>query len=459
MDNLRAQINTVQALVESLQREIASHTEVVQGLDSAKVAIQKCNKLRQEIGSRLEKLQALNLVVEVERLLAPFYSSSEAIRLRILAQSKQSEANSHQNALAFLSLSNLGQLVEGAQKSKAELAAFAEKAKLAIRAAGESKKKAQAVIDGYEGLTTVGQIRGRTQALTAMKRTLECYSRIKGNAQDQRPPMQGDQIKQMPVPPLIGLPAKDAREKLIAAGFAAEFQVGIPAPRDKGPFEVYEQAPAAGTRLAHGKAVSATIYAGRSGQGFQPGDGARVDPRFANAKVTDGELKVENMESAGAIRVNSAGAGPKCAIEDYAGIVPGATVKGPPPPETWYWSIKKHSTPAGARQLPSQLSEVWRKTESWNDKRGTGFKRVIRKSVAADNALLELTAYTPANAAIGIAEFRHTVYCHSVIYRDVFLITYGGSLSRVNHDFSAEDARILENSKKLINERFPSSNE
>ncbi len=454
LDELRTQIYTVQALVESLQREIDSYAEVLQGLTAAKAAIDECNSLGKELNTLVERFKALNLVAEVERLLAPFYASGEALRLRILAQNMQLEANSYRSMVESWGRSNLPELIQQAERSKADLEAFAEEAKAAIRTAEEAVKEAQSVIDEYEGLTSVKQIHARTEAMKALQGALECYSNIGATQQDQAAPMQGDQLRKTPVPSVIGLPAEEAKRELTAVGFVADLQVGDMAPPDKNPFQVYAQDPVAGTRVIKGQTVAITIYADRPTQGFQPGDGAKVDPRFAKATVTDGEMKIEKLS---AMHITSAGAGPHCAIEGSEGMVPfekAHTRAG----STWYWSIKKHATPAGARQLPSRVSELWKNVESHDLGHNAGFFRIVRKKLDNDETVLHISTQMPGNTAAGVAELRRSTYAHIVIYRDVFSIAYGGSVPEVNHDFAPEDQRILEKSKKLIDERFSPGN-
>jgi hypothetical protein len=62
------------------------------------------------------------------------------------------------------------------------------------------------------------------------------------------------------VPVLIGAAA--AKLAIEEAGFVAELQVGIDAPRGVQPFTVYEQKPAANSDLAKGGAIAITLYAG-----------------------------------------------------------------------------------------------------------------------------------------------------------------------------------------------------
>ena len=442
VEKLRIQINTVQALAESLQREIDGYSELLRGFEKAQSALQEINASRQQLSGPLRQFQTLNLVNHVEQLLAPYYASSEAIRLRILAQAKQEEANGHQNALSFMGLSNLGQLIQNAQSSKSSLQTFAQEVKRAIQSAEQAKKAAQAVIDDYEALTTAGEFAGRKRALMASAEALKCRAKIKSGQQDQAPPMQGDRIADKTVPSIIGLLAKDAKEKLGAAGFVPQFQVGTPAPEDKQPFEVYKQEPEGGTQAAQGTAVVVTIYDERQSEGFQPGDGTKVDPRFANAKLTDGNLGV--LEEKSSFPINAPGAGSRCALYATDNVKVGSN---------WSWVVKKFATPAGARQIPSGCAKAWENASDYVSDSGKGHHKIFEKRLTQTDALLHHEILSPTyNGGDGSPV---SGYYRAFVYRDVFLIMYARNVPQLGYDFSGEVQRVFDASKKLIDLRYP----
>ncbi len=94
------------------------------------------------------------------------------------------------------------------------------------------------------------------------------------------------------VPVVIGQAASDAKAAVAAAGFEAQFQMGMAPPAGVKPFTVYAQDPPGGSQLAKGGKVAITLYAGEPGA-------APVEPNVPPAEPSAAPPKPgEPMESA-----------------------------------------------------------------------------------------------------------------------------------------------------------------
>jgi len=178
--------------------------------------------------------------------------------------------------------------------------------------------------------------------------------------------------------------------------------------------------------------------------GFQPGDGEKVASTFSAAKVTEGSLPSTYVKE-----FLEGGAGPRSAI-GCSSLPPGGAAPGDMLKPQHTWVSKKFSSPAAARTAMDKIHDVWSKTtgNTWSG----GFMRV-NTSLEATSKVLELT--TKIGATELSPEYRMTSFTRIVLYRDQFILGYTLQQPTLDHDFSAEDRRILQRSKELIDLRFP----
>jgi hypothetical protein len=178
-----------------------------------------------------------------------------------------------------------------------------------------------------------------------------------------------------------------------------------------------------------------------SARGFQEVDGGKVDPRFAACSVSDGTAG--NPGQMGAFAGSPASAGPRTAI------VASKVNMGGLPTIGYHWAIRKFTDPGGPRQYIAKSANDPRFQGKTIESPYAGF--VVRERQIGGDQIRETQE---AYGKLG-KPFEQASHTHMFIYRETFIVTYSLWEGRRGHDFSGESARIAENSKKLIDERFP----
>lgn len=174
--------------------------------------------------------------------------------------------------------------------------------------------------------------------------------------------------------------------------------------------------------------------------GFQDGDAKKIDPRFEGALISDGTTDCAG--DCGTFAGNNASAGPRTGIA-VKKISKGVPVVG------HHWVVRKFTDAGGPKAYIAKMAKDPRFTVKTFDNGMAGFI-VKSRSIGADHVRDDNEAY----AKVGMP-FEQSSHMHTFIYRDTFLVTYSLWEGKRGHDFSAASKRIAENTKKLIDERFP----
>lgn len=184
--------------------------------------------------------------------------------------------------------------------------------------------------------------------------------------------------------------------------------------------------------------LPATVAAG--GRGFADGDGKQVDPRFAGAEICDGTTG--GAGDIGKFAGSPASAGPRTAIVSMK-LNKGVPVIG------HSWAIREFKDAGGATAYIAKMGKDPRYTVKSFDTGTAGFI-VKGRDIGADHIVDTTEAY----ATVGMP-YQMSSHTNTFVYRDKFLVTFSLWEGRRGYDFSKESAAIAENSKKLIDARFP----
>jgi beta-lactam-binding protein with PASTA domain len=195
--------------------------------------------------------------------------------------------------------------------------------------------------------------------------------------------------------------------------------------------KVYEQKTKPGQYLWYDDEVECLYY--KRALGFQKGDGEGVDPRFAEAQVSSGDKTLPpNMQKP------SAGENSEISISSVSGVGFGT--------KSLAWSIRKYTDEADAkaaiaRQHKDGFFTVQDVSVAGNTISSQG------RDIGPDRAIGALHTSTPKG--------KLSSYVAMIIHRKVFVITFTHIEPVEGADFSGEAAKILKESKRLVNERFP----
>jgi len=188
--------------------------------------------------------------------------------------------------------------------------------------------------------------------------------------------------------------------------------------------------------------------------GFQPGDGALIDPRFATAAVVAADIKEEGLYGE---RFRQA----------LASTIPGSFLhyrrleyQASELNRNDYLWIYKFPNASDARKALDRTISSFRnfQAEDDRDERGNGHvsKVPLKRLTETEGLCYGVTVFTWSGENKGDSRFLH----HVVIYRDVFFIDHLRNLNKrpstgENEDLSKDYELIMTNIKKLIDMRFP----
>lgn len=176
------------------------------------------------------------------------------------------------------------------------------------------------------------------------------------------------------------------------------------------------------------------------GRGFADGDGKTVDARFAAAEISDGASG--GAGDIGKFAGSPASAGPRSAIVSVK-LNKGVPLIG------HSWAIREFKDAGGAAAYIAKSAKDPRYTVKTFDSGTAGFI-VKARDIGADHIVDTTEAY----AKVGLP-YEMSSHTNTFVYRDKFLVTFSLWEGRRGYDFKAESAAIVENSKKLIDTRFP----
>jgi beta-lactam-binding protein with PASTA domain len=195
---------------------------------------------------------------------------------------------------------------------------------------------------------------------------------------------------------------------------------------------VFKQSPAPGEYVWFDEPVEVWYY--RLGSGFQDGDGASVDPRFADAKVSDGDETTPGG--------STASAGKRTQISYQLGGNPSAGAIQ----KSIGWIIRRYPSGDEPRKAIAAMHRDGFLTVP--DTSAPGFKITSKdRQVGPDVAIGTLDSQTPQGS--------FSSHVTLVVYRDEFLISFTHMEPTSGYDYSREAASILKKSKELIDRRFP----
>ncbi len=175
-------------------------------------------------------------------------------------------------------------------------------------------------------------------------------------------------------------------------------------------------------------------------RGFTEGDGKRVDARFADAIITDGTKLCAAEVAAFAGSTDSAGPNSAIASKKLNAAIP---VVG------HHWVIREFKDAKGPKEYIAKMGKDPRFTVKSFDVGTAGFI-VVARDIAGDHIIDTVESYAKAGKP-----FEQSSHMYTLIYRERFLITFSLWEGKRGHDFKAESKKIAEESKKLIDERFP----
>lgn len=195
--------------------------------------------------------------------------------------------------------------------------------------------------------------------------------------------------------------------------------------------KVYDQKTKPGQYLWYDDEVECLYY--KTAPGFQDHDGERVDERFADAQVSSGDKTLPPNQ-----QKPSAGERSEISFTSVAGAGFGT--------KSLAWSIRKFTDEADAHAAIAKQHR-------------DGFFTVQDVSVAGNTISSQGRQIAPDKAigTLHTSSPRGKLSSHvsMIIHRKVFVITFTRIEPVEGVDFSGESARILKESKALVNDRFP----
>ncbi len=230
----------------------------------------------------------------------------------------------------------------------------------------------------------------------------------------------------------LALTKSEAEAAITSDGFKPNVHEGdLMAKTEPERFKVYEQKTRPGQYLWYDDEVECLNY--KTALGFQDKDGERVDPRFAEAKVSDGDKTLPPDA-----QKPSAGERSEIMFSTSSGSGFGAQSLG--------WTIRKYTDASDARAVLAPMHKDGFLTVQDMSAAGTTITSKDRK-IGPETAIG--TLYTST------AQGKLSSHVAMIVYRKVFLITFTHLEPVYGFDFSKESAKILQYSKELINDRFP----
>jgi hypothetical protein len=257
----------------------------------------------------------------------------------------------------------------------------------------------------------------------------------KGEVYRQSPPagsevVEGDTIRLdyyagIPVGKYVGLKKAEAEAAIQKDGLTARVREGDAGQSAVEALQVYEQRPQPGDLAWFDDEVS-IVHHKAAEEGFADGDGAKVDPRLAAAKVHDGgDPTVACYKLSEGKRCIIALPTPKIANMQTASQT---------------WAIVRYPNAAGA--------------QAWYNENAVPM--TANQNMAGHR---ETLTRDPAGGVIysrnmNLGGYKSTDHIRIAIYREVFIIMYGMHEPQPAADVS-HAAGIMERSRKLVDERFP----
>lgn len=243
--------------------------------------------------------------------------------------------------------------------------------------------------------------------------------------------VQFDYYAGIPVGRYVGLKKAEAEAAITKDGLKPVVHPGdLMAKTEAERQKVYEQKPATGEYVWWDDPVDAKYY--RVENGFQDGDGSFVDPQFASAKVNDGSYPGSKEPSAGE--------------RTMIMFMSPASGSGEQTFQRMVWYIRKYTDAARA-------SEILKGAQNDSFFKVEGSSTPFSKYVITNRQLTPTTAIGTNDSSSSGQEL--SAHHATVIYRDVFIITFFHVERVFGYDHTKESATILKKSKELIDERFP----
>lgn len=174
-------------------------------------------------------------------------------------------------------------------------------------------------------------------------------------------------------------------------------------------------------------------------RGFQESDGKGIDPRFAKVVVSDGTTLCAGDMGKFCGKNESAGPRTGIASKNVSETVP---VTG------HHWVVRKFKDPAEMTAYIKKAAKDPRFTVESFDNGMVGFK-VLARDIGPTHLTDTIESYAKAGRP-----FEQSSHINTFIYRD-FLVSYTLFEPKRGHDFKAESKRIADETKKLIDSRFP----
>jgi PASTA domain-containing protein len=226
---------------------------------------------------------------------------------------------------------------------------------------------------------------------------------------------------------------KDEAEAAITSdGFKPKVHEGeLMAKTEPERLKVYDQKTRPGQYLWYDDEVECLYY--KTALGFQDHDGERVDERFAEAQVSSGDKTLPPNQ-----QKPSAGEKSEISFSSVSGVGFGT--------KSLAWSIRKYTDEADARAAIAQQHKDGFFTVPNVSAGGTSISSQGR-DLGPDKAIGALHSSTPKG--------KLSSYVAMIIHRKVFVITFTRTEPAEGVDFSGESAKILKESKALVNDRFP----
>jgi|GEM_PF-1622134 len=220
----------------------------------------------------------------------------------------------------------------------------------------------------------------------------------------------------IPVGRYVGMKRDDAKKKIAEDGFAANVMEGDNmADNPAEQHNVYTQTPQPGEYAWFDDPVDALYY--KRGEGFEPGDGAKVDGRVATAEVKDGEGGPR-----GTIVFSS---GPQANNNETQHLIA--------------WAITRYADDGAAAAAYGAMAK------NVPQPRSSGVLNVA-SSVGGGEAQFTMRLKTDRNMS--------TTHGHYLVYRGQFVIVYTFVEPNVGADISYVTS-IIKKSKELVDLRFP----
>ena len=228
------------------------------------------------------------------------------------------------------------------------------------------------------------------------------------------------------------LKKSEAEAAITSDGFKPQVHEGpLMAKTEPEHLKVYEQKTRPGQYLWYDDEVECLYY--KTSPGFQEHDGEKVDPRFADAQVSSGDKTLPPNQ-----QKPSAGERSEISFSSVAGAGFGT--------KSLAWSIRKYTDEADAKAAISKQHKDGFFTVQDVSVAGNTISSQGR-DIGPDKAIGTLHTSTPKG--------KMSSHVSMIIHRKVFVITFTHIEPEAGVDFSEESARILKESKALVNERFP----